>query len=75
MMISADTGNKMIKTDAVEFSAGLQLLDQMPGEQEAGIYGEKKKNSDAPEEREKGRMTKWFALMQQAILQMMRKYH
>lgn len=34
MMISVDTGNKMIKTETVEFSAGLELLDQMPGERE-----------------------------------------
>lgn len=34
MIISVDTGNKMMKTETLEFNAGLEILDQMPGEQE-----------------------------------------
>lgn len=38
MIISVDTGNKMIKTDTLEFNAGVEIIDQMPGEQEEVIY-------------------------------------
>lgn len=37
MIISVDTGNKMIKTDTLEFNAGVEIIDQMPGEQEEVI--------------------------------------
>lgn len=40
MIIAVDTGNKMIKTETLEFHAGLEILDQMPGEKEEVIlYG------------------------------------
>lgn len=34
MIIAVDTGNKMVKTETAEFHAGVEVLDQMPGEQE-----------------------------------------
>lgn len=34
MIIAVDTGNKMIKTETMEFNAGVEVLDQMPGDQE-----------------------------------------
>ena len=37
MIISVDTGNKMIKTENLEFDAGVGILDQMPGEREEVI--------------------------------------
>ena len=37
MIISVDTGNKMIKTETLEFHAGVEILDQMPAEQEEVI--------------------------------------
>lgn len=37
MIISVDTGNKLIKTDNMEFDAGVEVLDQMPGEREEVI--------------------------------------
>lgn len=40
MIMAVDTGNKMIKTETLEFHAGLEILDQMPGEKEEVIlYG------------------------------------
>lgn len=40
MIITVDTGNKMIKTETLEFHAGVEILDQIPGEQEEVIlYG------------------------------------
>lgn len=40
MIIAVDTGNKMIKTEDMEFHAGVEMLDQMPGEQDEVIsYG------------------------------------
>lgn len=40
MIIAVDTGNKMIKTETLEFNSGVEILDQMPGEQEEVIsYG------------------------------------
>lgn len=40
MIMTVDTGNKMIKTDTLEFHAGVEVLDQMPGEREEVIlYG------------------------------------
>lgn len=42
MIITVDTGNKMIKTETLEFHAGVEILDQIPGEQEEVIlYGGK----------------------------------
>lgn len=38
MIISVDTGNKMIKTETLEFNAGIEVLDQIPGEQEEVIF-------------------------------------
>lgn len=35
--MTVDTGNKMIKTDTLEFHAGVEVLDQMPGEKEKVI--------------------------------------
>lgn len=37
MIMTVDTGNKMIKTDTLEFNAGVEILDQMPGEREEVI--------------------------------------
>ncbi len=37
MIISVDTGNKLIKTENMEFDAGVEVLDQMPGEREEVI--------------------------------------
>lgn len=40
MIIAVDTGNKMIKTETLEFNSGVEIFDQMPGEQEEVIsYG------------------------------------
>lgn len=40
MIISVDTGNKMMKTETLEFHAGLEIIDQIPGEQEEVLsYG------------------------------------
>lgn len=40
MIISVDTGNKMMKTETLEFNAGLEILNQIPGEQEEVLaYG------------------------------------
>ena len=40
MIMTVDTGNKMIKTDTLEFNAGVEILDQMPGEREEVILYE-----------------------------------
>lgn len=40
MIMTVDTGNKMIKTDTQEFNAGVEILDQMPGEKEEVILYE-----------------------------------
>lgn len=40
MIISVDTGNKMIKTETLEFNAGVEVYDQIPGEQEDVIFYE-----------------------------------
>lgn len=37
LIVSVDTGNKMIKTENLEFHSGLEILDQMPGTQEEVI--------------------------------------
>ena len=37
MIISVDTGNKLIKTENCEFNSGISILDKMPGEQEEVI--------------------------------------
>ena len=37
MIMTVDTGNKMIKTDTLEFNAGVEILDQMPGKREEVI--------------------------------------
>lgn len=40
MIISVDTGNKMIKTETMEFNAGVEVIDQIPGEQDEVILYE-----------------------------------
>lgn len=42
MIITVDTGNKMIKTESQEFHAGVEILDQIPGELEEVILYEGK---------------------------------
>ena len=42
LIMSVDTGNKMIKTENLEFHTGLEILDQMPGEKEEVIRYEDK---------------------------------
>ena len=42
LILSVDTGNKMIKTENLEFHSGLDILDQMPGEKEEVIQYEGK---------------------------------
>lgn len=42
LIMSVDTGNKMIKTENLEFHSGLEILDQMPGEKEEVIRYEDK---------------------------------
>ena len=32
MVISVDTGNKMIKTEHYEFNSGIDVLDTIPGD-------------------------------------------
>ena len=41
MVISVDTGNKMIKTEHFEFNSGIDVLDTIPGEKEEVIDYEK----------------------------------
>ena len=36
MVISVDTGNKMIKTEHYEFNSGIDVLDTIPGENDEG---------------------------------------
>lgn len=42
LILSVDTGNKMIKTENLEFNSGLDILDQMPGKREEVIEFEGK---------------------------------
>lgn len=37
MVISVDTGNKMIKTEHYEFNSGIDVLDTIPGENDEVI--------------------------------------
>ena len=42
IILSVDTGNKMIKTENLEFHSGIEVLDQMPGENEEVLLFEGK---------------------------------